>query len=76
MYLKQPEFESAVRRVAGRPLKITIKTGETSSAPVATAAAAADEVTSRALSNPEVRRFQEMFPDSQVRTVRNLKETL
>jgi len=75
MYLKQPEFESAVRRVAGRPLKIAIKTGETSSAPLAVAAAA-DEVTSRALSNPEVRRFQEMFPDSQVRTVRNLKETL
>jgi DNA polymerase-3 subunit gamma/tau len=75
MYLKQNEFESAVRRVAGKPLKITIKTGEVSSAPVAAAPAAApDEVMSRALANPEVRRFQEMFPDSQVRTVRNLRE--
>ena len=28
----------------------------------------------RALANPEVKRFQEMFPDSQVRTVRNLRD--
>jgi len=28
----------------------------------------------RALANPEVRRFQEMFPDSKVRGVRDLKE--
>ena len=33
-----------------------------------------DDVSERALSHPEVRRFQEMFPDAQVRTVRNLKE--
>ncbi len=28
----------------------------------------------RALAHPEVRRFQETFPDAQVRVVRNLKE--
>ena len=33
-----------------------------------------DDVTERALAHPEVQRFQEMFPDAQVRTVRNLKE--
>jgi len=33
-----------------------------------------DDVAERALSHPEVRRFQEMFPDAQVRVVRNLKE--
>jgi multidrug efflux pump len=33
------------------------------------------EVTERALSNPEVKRFQELFPDSHVRTVRNLRES-
>ncbi len=33
-----------------------------------------DETVQRALANPEVQRFQEMFPDSQVRTVRNLRE--
>ena len=32
-----------------------------------------DDVSERALSHPEVRRFQEMFPDAQVRVVRNLK---
>ncbi len=75
MYLKQKEFEAAVRGVLGRPVRITIKAGEVSQAPVAAAAPKKeDEVTSRALSHPEVRRFQEMFPDSQVRTVRNLKE--
>ena len=35
---------------------------------------AEDEVSERALSHPEVQRFQELFPDAQVRTVRNLKE--
>jgi hypothetical protein len=33
-----------------------------------------DEASERALSHPEVRRFQETFPDAQVRVVRNLKE--
>src|SRR5439155_496221 len=75
MYLKQAEFESAVRRVLGKPVKITIKAGETSRVPGVTPAAKPprqqDEVTARALGHPEVRRFQEMFPDSQVRAVRN-----
>ena len=78
MYLKQAEFESAVRRVLGKPVKITIKAGETSRVPGVTPAAKPprqqDEVTARALGHPEVRRFQEMFPDSQVRAVRNLRE--
>jgi hypothetical protein len=36
--------------------------------------AQADDASERALAHPEVRRFQEMFPDAQVRVVRNLKE--
>jgi hypothetical protein len=32
------------------------------------------ELADRALSNPEVRRFQEAFPESQVRTIRNLRD--
>jgi DNA polymerase-3 subunit gamma/tau len=92
MYLKQAEFEAAVRRVLGKPVKITIKAGEVAAgqaAPItpATAAAASaadrdtrdtrepgDEAAARALAHPDVRRFQEIFPDSQVRKVRNLKE--
>jgi DNA polymerase-3 subunit gamma/tau len=78
MYLKQADFEATVRRVMGKPVKITIKAGEGEAAQAPIAAAAPpvreDEVTTRALSHPEVRRFQEIFPDSQVRTVRNLRE--
>ena len=73
MFLKQKEFESAARRVSGAS-KITIKTGDPETPAVETAAPAPDETSSRALSHPEVRRFQETFPDSQVRAVRNLRE--
>ena len=81
MFLKQPELDATAKRLAGRPVRITIKVGEPAAqapAPVMRSAPAAtlpdDEATSRALENPEVQRFREMFPDSQVRTVRNLKD--
>jgi len=76
MYLKQAGFEAATLKVLGRAVRITIKIGEPSAAPVASVAAGpqADEAAKRALANPEVQRFQEMFPDSQVRTVRNLRD--
>ena len=76
MYLKQPGFEAAVIKTLGRTVRITIKFGETAAAPVAnkTAAPPANEAAERAMENPEVKRFQEMFPDSQVRTVRNLRD--
>ena len=84
MFLKQPDLDATVRRLAGRIVKITIKVGEAGAAPAmnarvtsgATAAAAPpeDEATTRAMENPEVQRFRETFPDSQVRTVRNLKD--
>ncbi len=80
MFLKQPDLDATVRRLAGRIVKITIKVGEAGAAPAMSArptAAAAppeDEATTRALENPEVQRFRETFPDSQVRTVRNLKD--
>ena len=74
LYLKQPEFEPVAQRVAGRPVRVTVKVSEPVPSPVA-APAREEEVAGRALSHPEVKRFQEMFPDSQVRAVRNLKET-
>jgi len=76
MFLKGQEFEAAVRRVAGRTVRITLKVGE--AAPVATKAAEppkTDEAAERALAHPEVKRIQELFPESQVRAVRNLKES-
>jgi hypothetical protein len=78
MFLKDPALEATVKRVVGRPVRLTIKIGTVEAAAPMTSAApkpAQDtETTERALSHPEVKRFQEMFPDAQLRTVRNLKE--
>ena len=79
LFLKGPEFEAAVRRVAGRTVKITLKVGEAVAAgpgdkPAVKTLVKTDEAAERALAHPEVKRFQELFPESQVRTVRNLKE--
>ncbi len=78
MYLKDPALEAVVKRIAGRPVRMVIKIGEVSAAPSPTSRPKASqgdaEATQRALSHPEVKRFQELFP-GQVRTVRNLKET-
>ena len=74
MNFKGGDFTAIVHRVIGRPVKITVKIGETERAPAPAAAPPADEVATRALEHPEVKRFQELFPDSQVRTVRNLRD--
>ena len=77
MNLKGSDFTAIVQKVVGRPVKVTIKIGETvrEVAPQsAVPAPQVDEAASRALEHPEVKRFQELFPDSQVRTVRNLKD--
>ena len=77
LFLKGPEFEAAVRRMAGRTVKITLKVGEAAAAPPpkAAVAPAKDEAAERALAHPEVKRIQELFPESHVRAVRNLKES-
>jgi len=79
MYIKDPIFDRTVKSVVGKPVKITIKVGETSRAGEPQsgppALGAKDDATAeRALGHPEVQRFQELFPGSQVRTVRNLRE--
>ena len=76
MFLKGQEFEAAVRRVAGRAVRITLKVGEAVvAAPAVKAPVKTDEAAERALAHPEVKRIQELFPESQVRQVRNLKES-
>jgi hypothetical protein len=80
LFLKGPEFEAAVRRVAGRTVRITLKVGEAVAAghgitPALKPPVKNDEAAERALAHPEVKRFQELFPESQVRAVRNLKES-
>ncbi|MGD0620734.1 MAG: hypothetical protein ABSB67_24155 [Bryobacteraceae bacterium] len=71
------DLNKVVQQIAGRPMKVTVEVG-TPAVAVAAASVAkapgADEVSERALAHPEVRRFQELFPDAHVRTVRDLKE--
>jgi len=74
LYLKGPEFEAAVKQAAGRPVRIAVKVGDVAPQPAAIAAPVQDDATGRALAHPEVQKFQELFPGSHVRTVRNLRE--
>jgi hypothetical protein len=79
LYFKDRGFEEAVREVFGRPLRIKLTTGDAAAGPAPISviappkAEAEDEVTGRALANPEVQRFREIF-GGEVRKVRNLKE--
>ena len=79
LYFKDRGFEEAVQAVFGRPLRLKLTTPEAGAGPApGTVAAppkteAQDEATGRALANPEVRRFREVF-GGEVRKVRNLKE--
>jgi len=73
--MKPDDINQAVRRILGRPMKIEIVSGA-APAPAASSIvrkAPESETSARALANPEVKRFQEIF-GGQIRTVRNLKE--
>jgi DNA polymerase-3 subunit gamma/tau len=80
LFLKDAALDAAVQQVLGAPRRITVKVAE-AAAPAAAAASAEKhlnvegETAERALSHPEVKRFQELFPGAQVRAVRNLKES-
>ena len=76
LYLKDRSFADAVREVFARPLNLKLLAGESPEAAPRQAAPPAestDEAAGRALSNPEVQRFREVF-GGEVRRVRNLKE--
>jgi hypothetical protein len=82
LYFKDRAFDTAVRTVFDRPLRINITVGEASpqnaALPQPAGASKAgspdeDDATTRAMANPEVRRFREVF-GGEVRKVRNLKE--
>ena len=79
------DLPGVIDQIAGRPMKFQIKVGQVTakavspamqkaSAGSASAPAGDAEVRERALSHPDVQRFQQLFPDGQVRQVRNLKE--
>jgi len=78
MFLKDAAFAAAVKGVVGKAVKITIKLGDAPRTAAEPSSAAQpvqnDAAAERALGHPEVQRFQELFPESQVRAVRNLRE--
>jgi DNA polymerase III subunit gamma/tau len=63
-----------MKAIPGRKFRIIFGDPGAAEAPLEKKKTIEDEVTGRALAHPEVQRFQEMFPGSQIRTVRNLKE--
>jgi DNA polymerase-3 subunit gamma/tau len=75
LYLKDNSVAAAARELFGKPMRISIAVSDDGAAPapVAPAKESEDSAASRALANPEVQRFREIF-GGEVRKVRNLKE--
>jgi hypothetical protein len=78
MSLKDPKLADVASKLLGRAVRIKTEVDDTVKAavvvPAATSTESGSAVRERALSHPGVKRFQELFPDAQVRTVRNLNE--
>jgi DNA polymerase-3 subunit gamma/tau len=76
--LKDPAVQQMASEIVGKPVRVRLESGENVIAnPVEMPAAEPGpdaDIRERALSHPGVKRFQELFPDSHVRTVRNLNE--
>jgi DNA polymerase-3 subunit gamma/tau len=76
LYFNDRAMADAAREVFGRPLRVKFAADEAGepAAPLTPAAGKSEEeVTARALANPEVQRFREVF-GGEIRKVRNLKE--
>jgi DNA polymerase-3 subunit gamma/tau len=78
LYFRDRAFDDAVREAFGRALRVKFTAGDAAAPPSEATPAAAppateDEASARALANPEVQRFREVF-GGEVRKVRNLKE--
>jgi DNA polymerase-3 subunit gamma/tau len=78
--LRPDDLGKALKQIASKPYRIKVSVGDAGpqsaplpSAPAAAAPVADEEATGRALSNPEVQRFREVF-GGEIRKVRNLKE--
>jgi len=76
LYFEDSQFAAAIREIFGRPLRTRITVGDAGEQAPATPPPSPkeeDDTARRALANPEVRRFREVF-GGEVRTIRNLKE--
>lgn len=74
--LQSSELQAIIQNLAGRPLRVKVAAGENAvrSGVESRPKEDDDETARRAFAHPEVQRFQQLFPGSQVRAVRNLKE--
>jgi hypothetical protein len=76
--LQDPKLQPIASEVIGRRVSIRLEVGnvqhDTGSKEVKLPLAEGSDLRERALSHPGVKRFQELFPDAQIRTVRNLNE--
>ena len=73
-----------IEQIAGKPMRVNVRIGKSAAAVAAAAKAPpsgapapapeSDAAAQRALENPEVQRFRELFPEGHVRQVRDLKE--
>jgi DNA polymerase III subunit gamma/tau len=72
LFMNEKDILKVVQKVAGRPMRFEIMFG-TPQVQATPLEKKTDDVSERALADPVVRRFQEVFPDAQVRAVRNLK---
>lgn len=76
--LKDPGLPRIAAEITGKPLRVRTEVGEGAAAVPPPSNVKSDgednQVRQRALSHPGVKRFQELFPEAQVRTVRNLNE--
>jgi len=73
--MRPEDISKAVQRVSSRPFKIKVTAGEVAPAEKAVAPAGQklEDAAQRALANPEVQRFREVF-GGEVRAVRDLKK--
>ncbi len=77
LLLKDAGVQRIASEVAGKSVRVRVELGDDAnpaSASTRERPAENDELRQRALSHPGVKRFQELFPGAQVRTVRNLNE--
>lgn len=77
--LKEPKLASIASEMLQKRVQIRTEASSQSFAPTASTEAHTtltdkSDLRERALSHPGVKRFQELFPDAQVRAVRNLNE--
>jgi hypothetical protein len=71
--LREEDLKRAVSHSSSRAMRLKVIIGEPGEAAAPMAAPSEDEATRRAMANPEVQRFQEVF-DGKIYKVRNLKE--